>query len=251
MRQKAFQVYTQYRNGNHPTPNTTLFDRQDHGEDELALFGGQTRILVTRLLSGSKKKRRTVASPSASCSTSPSPMTESESLRGSSTPADGSLPEVHPSLVEYLSTFPPSSNPTSNADTACSTQVSLIPSDNSNTWLSNSATQGTFSAAYTYQQGIPDSTHTLIPGDMTPGQQQFTAPSRLENMETDSPENSQLLDMGMMVSGESGMDEQWISFMRDSGIMNSRRASRRQFESFGNLNVMPMGQQDPSQVTYR
>jgi len=87
---------------------------------------------------------------------------------------------------------------------------------------------------------------------MTPGQQQFTAPSsRLENMETDSPENSQLRDMGMMVSGESGMDEQWISFMRDSGIMNSRRASRRQFESFGNLNVMPMGQQDPSQVTYR
>lgn len=86
---------------------------------------------------------------------------------------------------------------------------------------------------------------------MTSGQQQFAADtSGPEDIQTDSPENSQLLDMGMMVSGESGMDEQWISFMRDSGIMNSRHASRRQFDAFGDMNSMPMGQQDLSQVMY-
>lgn len=32
------------------------------------------------------------------------------------------------------------------------------------------------------------------------------------------PDNS-LVDLGMMMNGESGMDEQWISFMRDSGFL--------------------------------
>jgi len=255
LRQKALQVLTQYRNGNRPTPNTVLSDHQEQGDDELALFGGQTRILVTRLLSASKKKRKTAASSSVPCSTSPSPLTESESLCGSSASADGSLPEVHPSLVEYLSTFPPSSNPPSNADTPCSTQASSVPvnpSDHySNAWLSSSTTPDTFSAAYIYQQRMSDSALVLIPGGMPSGQQQFAVDtSGSEDIQIDSPENSQLLDMGMMVSGESGMDEQWISFMRDSGIMNSRHASRRQFDAFGNTNLMPMGRQDLSQVMY-
>jgi len=255
LRQKALQVLTQYRNGNRPAPNTVLSDHQEQGDDELALFGGQTRILVTRLLSASKKKRKTAASSSVPCSTSPSPLTESESLCGSSASADRSLPEVHPSLVEYLSTFPPSSNPPSNADTPCSTQASSVPvnpSDHySNAWLSSSTTPDTFSAAYIYQQRMSDSALVLIPGGMPSGQQQFAVDtSGSEDIQIDSPENSQLLDMGMMVSGESGMDEQWISFMRDSGIMNSRHASRRQFDAFGNTNLMPMGRQDLSQVMY-
>jgi len=255
LRQKAFQVLTRYRNGNRPTPNTVLSDHQEQGDDELALFGGQTRILVTRLLSANKKKKKTVASSSVPCSASPSPLTESESLCGSSASADGSLPEVHPSLVEYLSTFPPPSNPPSNADTPCSTQASLVPvnpSDHySDSWLST--TSDTFPTTYLYQQRISDSALVLIPGGMTSGQQQFAVDtSGPEDIQIDSSENSQLLDMGMMVSGESGMDEQWISFMRDSGIMNSRHSSRRQFDAFGNTNLMPMGRQDQdlSQVMY-
>jgi len=249
LRQKAFQVLTQYRNGNRPTPNTVLSDHQEQGDDELALFGGQTRILVTRLLSANKKKKKTVASSSVPCSASPSPLTESESLCGSSASVDGSLLEVHPSLVEYLSTFPPSSNPPSNADTPCSTQASSVPvnpSDHySDAWLS------TTPDTYIYQQRMSDSALVLIPGGMTSGQQQFAVDTPgPEDIQIDSSENSQLLDMGMMVSGESGMDEQWISFMRDSGIMNSRHSSRRQFDAFGNTNLMPMGRQDLSQVMY-
>jgi len=33
------------------------------------------------------------------------------------------------------------------------------------------------------------------------------------------PSDISLVDLGMMMTGESGMDEQWISFMRDSGLL--------------------------------
>jgi len=46
-----------------------------------------------------------------------------------------------------------------------------------------------------------------------------SVPLERTEMESDSPGNTQLMDMGMMVSGESGMDEHWISFMRGSGLM--------------------------------
>lgn len=39
-------------------------------------------------------------------------------------------------------------------------------------------------------------------------------------MQADTPENNQLMDMGMIASGESRMDEQWISFMRESGLVD-------------------------------
>lgn len=70
-------------------------------------------------------------------------------------------------------------------------------------------------------------------------------------MKTDSPEGTQLMDMGMMVSGESGMDEQWISFMRESGIMDSNYAARSQADPSGISNVMSMSQPNSSQVMYR
>lgn len=269
LRQKAFQVYSQFRSGNLPSQSTIPLNRHEHGDDELALFGGQTRILVTRLLSANKKKRQTMASSASnsSGSTVSSPVTEPESLRSSSTPADGNLPEVHPSLVEYLSTLPPtSSNPTSPpihiTDTAYSAQVASMPEDLSstytNTWSNwqqppNSAMRATFSAPYSYQQTTPDFVYAPISEARSPGQQQSEAVNTLglEAMKTDSPEGTQLMDMGMMVSGESGMDEQWISFMRESGIMDSNYAARSQADPSGISNVMSMSQPNSSQVMYR
>lgn len=107
MRQKAFQVYSQFRSGN--TLNTSNQNKPDYEDDELALFGGQTRVLVTHLLdANSKKKQHTTGSPSASASPGSaisSPAAEHENIHGMGAPLDGSLPDVHPSLVEYLSTF--------------------------------------------------------------------------------------------------------------------------------------------------
>ncbi|KAJ3573873.1 hypothetical protein NP233_g2152 [Leucocoprinus birnbaumii] len=261
LRQKAFQVYSQFRSGNPPLQNAIAFNRQDYGDDELALFGGQTRILVTRLLSANRRKRHTTTSCSASNSsgsTVSSPLTEPESLRGSSIASDGGLPEVHPSLVDYLSTFPPTpSNPTSppthTTDNTFSAQVAPMQEDLSstypNTWSNwqqqpNSTTRNSFPAPYAYQQATPDFKYASISSTRAPGQQQpeISNTLGLEAMKTDSPEGSQLLDMGMMVSGESGMDEQWMSFMRDSGIMDSNYASRSQgVDPSSNPSAISMG----------
>ncbi|KXN83717.1 hypothetical protein AN958_00859 [Leucoagaricus sp. SymC.cos] len=272
LRQKAFHVYSQFRSGNPPLHSTLPFNRHEHGDDELALFGGQTRILVTRLLSANKKKRQTVAPSSASNSsgsTMSSPTIETESLRSSSTPAEGSLPEVHPSLVEYLSTLPtPSSNPTSppvnvrTTDPVYSVSAASTAEDLSslypNPWPSwqqlppGSATRDTFSVPYAYQQAAPDFAYASVPLQMASGQQQ-PAPeaSGLEAMKTDSPEGTQLMDMGMMVSGESGMDEQWISFMRESGLMGSNYSMRSQVDPSGSTNQTPLSGQSSSQLMYR
>lgn len=34
-----------------------------------------------------------------------------------------------------------------------------------------------------------------------------------------------LTDLGMMMNGDSGMDEQWMSFMRESGILGEGQAT--------------------------
>lgn len=45
-----------------------------------------------------------------------------------------------------------------------------------------------------------------------------TAETTPVEIETD-PFDVSLVDLGMMMTGESGMDEQWMSFMRDSGLL--------------------------------
>jgi hypothetical protein len=91
-----------------------------------------------------------------------------------------------------------------------------------------------------------------MPSTISPGQQQSTANTLgMDAMKTDSPEGSQLMDMGMMVSGESGMDEQWMSFMRESGIMGSGYALRGQIGSDGSGSSVPTGGENSSQVMYR
>lgn len=133
-----------------------------------------------------------------------------------------------------------------------------LPTTYPNTWSSwqspspSSATQEAF-VPYAYQQAAPpDFAYVPMPPAMTLGQQQPTVNNPgLEPMKTDSPEGTQLMDMGMMVSGESGMDEQWMSFMRESGIMDSNYALRSQINPRGDGNVMPMGGQNSSRDIYR
>jgi hypothetical protein len=103
LREKALHIYPQFRSGNLPPRSDLVFNKSSYEDDELALFGGQTRILVTSLLSVNTKKHTSMSSANSTGSNSSSPNLDPESLRGTSVPAPGNLPEVHPSLVEYLS----------------------------------------------------------------------------------------------------------------------------------------------------
>ncbi|KAF6762713.1 fungal-specific transcription factor domain-containing protein [Ephemerocybe angulata] len=252
MREKAFQVYSQFRSGNTPIPGVLSTGRPDYGEDELALFGGQTRVLVSRLLSHSKRtgnKRTSSSASSTAPSTNSSPhLSNNESRASSSTePAD-----VHPSLVEYLSMFPPpnsspspphndqqytphptfgapqcqSPDQTSPTTFMSPPQSKAIPPSSWQSWPNHGAAysdapsggyqpnsppnQPTFDS---YSQPPPPSLPNPIPppglDPFTPGEQGFP-----------NPDQTNLVDL-MMLTGESGIDEQWMSFMRDSGFLDA------------------------------
>ncbi|KAJ6599161.1 fungal-specific transcription factor domain-containing protein [Mycena vulgaris] len=188
LREKAFQVYSQFRSGN-PTPPPTGFGTNgDYGEDELALFGGQTRVLVSKLISKKTKDynpKESFFTPPTSTSSISSPTSSS------STPVSEPIPDVHPSLVEYLSLFPPAQYP------------------------QDFQQQG---AENTYQQPMVE--EPTPPTSFPYGYDQTffdedalrEAPSYF--MDPDTPPKD-LSDLGMMMSGDSGIDEQWKAFMKN------------------------------------
>lgn len=218
MREKAFQVYSQFRSGN-AVPNRTLsVGKPDYGDDELALFGGQTRVLVSKLLSNSMKHRKQSQPSSAATSAVSSP--SSEDSRGAH-PPDSSR-EVHPSLVEYLSMFPPPNVSSRNSPCEEGALNNLPPIS------SVAPTNGTPDPPM-YQHWTTPSLFTPLPPEtfstITSELQPFASTNlygqngpSLEAEPKVDPSTS-LVDLGMMMTGESGMDEQWMSFMRDSGLL--------------------------------
>ncbi|KAF7355229.1 Zn(2)-C6 fungal-type domain-containing protein [Mycena sanguinolenta] len=147
LREKAFEVYSQFRSGN-PTPPPTSFSPGlfDYGEDELALFGGQTRVMVSKLVS---RKAKGKDKDQASKESHPPTVPSTSSASTPSTMSD----DVHPSLVDYLSLFPPAES--------------------------------------------------------------FSVPLDRYYVDPDTPPKD-LSHLGMLMAGDSGIDEQWNAFMKKS-----------------------------------
>ncbi|TBU24176.1 fungal-specific transcription factor domain-containing protein [Dichomitus squalens] len=127
LKERALRAFNEYRN-RHMTPSLDIQLRigpEDQFQDELAIFGGQTRVVTNKFLS--RHKNRIPTKPrigvnggadtpvSPSQATTPAP-TSVASPQSASTPSEdgGPLPpqvedqmeDVHPSLMEYLSLFP-------------------------------------------------------------------------------------------------------------------------------------------------
>ena len=241
LRDKAFQVYSQFRSGNVPSasnlkPNMPVDD--DSYRDELAIFGGQTRVLVSKLLTS--KAPNWDANPSSPKSTSSgmlSPLTKPNEMKDPSKLPDDKMEDVHPSLMEYMSLFPPSAfapgfnmypdvaaQPT--LDQSIMNEVSALPQYTASGELSDySYPQYSLPQQQQYQSMSPAATSTYDPSSTSPfdpyqGPRLYpsTTPSSAS-----TPESANLADLGMMMNGDSGMDEQWMSFMRDSGILDRSR----------------------------
>ena len=135
LKERALRAFNQYRN-RHMAPSLDIQLRigpEDDFQDELAIFGGQTRVVTNKFLS--RKKARIYAKPreasattvplsppATSAASTPAPGGASQSQSAAtpaltaSTPSDDGLPlpqnveeqmsNVHPSLMEYLSLFP-------------------------------------------------------------------------------------------------------------------------------------------------
>ncbi|EGO01985.1 hypothetical protein SERLA73DRAFT_177669 [Serpula lacrymans var. lacrymans S7.3] len=213
---KAFQVYSQFRSGAvlSVADQRSIMMPEIGGEDELAVFGGQTRTLVSKILSQSSRRKmhsstKSADSPKSSASTPSSTSTDEGSH---SEP----IPEVHPSLVEFLSLLPSSSS--------TSTQ-------NYNNHNPRSSSTAFDSGLYSMQMDMPSySLPNLSPSPMAYDQNNafgnFSDVNMAEGPSTSMPDAGSAanfidMDMGMILSGDSGIDERWMSFMRDSGILDS------------------------------
>lgn len=180
------------------------------GVDELAVFGGQTQILVSKILSQQSRRKVQGSPPSVPASAASSPSAISEESHTHSDPT----PEVHPSLVEYLSMLPPPTVPSPVAIT-----TSPIP------------TQFNFNQKPVFQSD----TFTNVLSAMTPGSpsEQTFVPTSLpfafdeqfmrNFADTDFlglPLSAEAVansfdNIELLMSGESGIDERWQALMQD------------------------------------
>lgn len=107
LRAKARDIYDQRRNGSIASQQGPVISTPDHGEDELAIFGGQTRVFISKHLSHPRSSRKHKEHSNATADTL-TPPSDSPSPPTSNSSSDTSelLKDVHPSLVEYLNTAP-------------------------------------------------------------------------------------------------------------------------------------------------
>ncbi|KIK99256.1 hypothetical protein PAXRUDRAFT_822949 [Paxillus rubicundulus Ve08.2h10] len=201
-------------NGTHPrTPNPPTLLPETGVDDELAMFGGQTRILVSKILSqqGRMNVHTTSASmpgPARSSASSPTSMSdESQSPE--------SIPEVHPSLVEYLSMLPPPTLVNSPAVSAGAVPAQFQFNQNSPLQFFINTTplpSGTLSQ----HPFLSTSTPVAFDQEFMKG---FSDTDFFGSPVPEAMPNT-LGDLELMLSGESGMDERWMAFMRESGVLN-------------------------------
>lgn len=246
LKNKAFQIYSQFRSGNPPPPNAPI--GSDYGEDELALFGGQTRILFSKLISSRGMNRKTPSSspstnspnaPSVNPTNTTSTSREAHQKDSQASSPSSCVPDVHPSLVEYLSLLPPSQYPRASPPqeaVASPTPVGPAPAQaSSSTAFPSVSTQSPTILNNRSGQSSPSSIYPLhgVPPQMN-GSEVSSLYHDLDYSFLTSnlyPLNGimdptiddaavKLVDLGMMMSGDSGIDEQWKSFMRDSGLLD-------------------------------
>jgi len=183
------------------------------------MYGGQTRILVSKILSQQNRKLRPNSS-SVHVSTPSSPPATSDE---SHSPSE-SVPEVHPSLVEYLSMLPPPATlsvPTMDTmDTAdANLQPTFEPTMPMEGPLFTSA-HGMPSQASCIPPNIPRSARSGYDQNISMGapNMAFFDMQPLNGTEDTLSDNG---DFEFMLSGESGMNEKWTSFIRESGIFGA------------------------------
>ncbi|KZP20102.1 hypothetical protein FIBSPDRAFT_1045158 [Athelia psychrophila] len=225
LKEKASFVLSQYHsstNGDAPPPNLLILTSQEDGTDELALFGGQTSVLISKTLARKTASRHITsnlnplaASPVSSSRASPSasPWTDQGSL----------LQDIHPSLVQYASLFHP---------TALSTDFTGHPAPNLESHSLDQSTSGTNGfVPVSWSAQMPSPPQAGTPSPATSGS--FTNDPNSYNLfqelyqETpttaiDTWGSNDMTDLGQMMSIDSDMDEQWLSFMKESGIVHPR-----------------------------
>lgn len=176
LKDKASRAFTQARTA--PTAFNVPYSADDDVEEDLALFGGQTKVL---------RRKRTDSQPSAS---SPYDSSNSPCLDISGTGMG-----IHPSLSQYLSSLPDPSS-----------RTSLLSSQGEISQFTRTNQPQRYGVPYPEFQPA----QITIPEYETPA-----APSSYADQAV--PETAAL---GLDFRSASVTDEHWLSFMRQSGILD-------------------------------
>ncbi|KAG1874537.1 fungal-specific transcription factor domain-containing protein [Suillus subalutaceus] len=213
---KAYQALEKYRSGatfnNQGSLSSPLLEVG--GDDELTMFGGQTRVLVTKILSRQNRKKVSSSIPLSAVDSLQSQSTASTPSASDDGNSSDSIPEVHPMLVEFLKMLPPPSMP----------DPTLGTEDASATFQSQ---WGAFSLSRPLGFVTPDPAPAIYPSTIP---QTSKSVSSFQNLLPQSnlfdPTSIRADDAlaDLFLSGESGMDERWKSFMRDSGIWDGSQS---------------------------
>lgn len=162
-------------------------------------------MLVSKLISKKNKDQNPkesfptppVPSSTASSASSPSPSPST------STMVSDTVPDVHPALVEYLSLFPPAQYP-----------QDFQQQGNENVYQPQMLQQSA-AIPYGYDQSFFDEAMSLPLPDRA---SYFVDP--------DTPPKD-LSELGMMMSGDSGIDTEWRGFIQKSfsGLLDENMSS--------------------------
>jgi hypothetical protein len=219
----------------------------DYGDDELALFGGQTKVIFSKILSRDRRHRRVsgraaaASSPASSSSSShtrlSTPSSRENDLADSPHPTEVTtpdhIPDVHPSLVEYLSLLPPQQHPANPPHTTYDSSSPDSTLRNDLTFFSQhyANVNGGLQGAMLPPNPIGSQPHNCATDMSTTfyeepsafvgstngngnGYVDYMYPSDGE------PSSGGIAHYGMMASGASGMDLQWKSFLQESGFFD-------------------------------
>ncbi|KAI8996461.1 fungal-specific transcription factor domain-containing protein [Trametes punicea] len=243
LKERALAAFNEYRN-RHMSPSLDIQLRigpEDQFQDELAIFGGQTRVVTNKFLSG--KRTRIPAKPrdsSSNISDAPTPVLSASTPapggtpQSASSPSDDGLPipqhvkeqmsSVHPSLMEYLSLFPSSASisvvsqsqqPTPMAASGTSPFVPppFAPSE---------ATIGvSMPAPSTQPPPAQAAVHPLQFLNVLPTSGPIADPSTFFSMLSGDMSSGMLSSpFGMGEAAATG--DQWASLMRETGIFDTQ-----------------------------
>jgi hypothetical protein len=213
LKERADLAYLQFQRG---TPISNATRQPELENDELALFGGQTQVIVSKLLSSRLPK----GTQSRSASKSPPAQDNWES--DSTFASAEQIPDVHPSLVEYVSMFPSEyidNGSTISQPTNFNQQqvIATLSTHQTPTMQEKENTQNSWSTSsnFTDSTSLPSYSSSSFPAIFTPELQSGIGPIKSK----EGFYGGNVFELGMMTS-DTGMDDPWTSFMRDTGLLD-------------------------------
>ncbi|KZP18363.1 hypothetical protein FIBSPDRAFT_933487 [Athelia psychrophila] len=222
LQEKASLVQCQYHsstNGDAPPSTSLILNSQEDGTDELALFGGQTSVLISKALVRKTSSRHITSNLNAMAGSAISSSRASPSP--SPWPDQGSLQDIHPSLVRYASLLPPA---TLSTDSTGHPAPYFEPQSLDQ---STAGVNGFVPVAWNAQITSHPQAEMLspaVPDGFTngPNSYNFFPEHYQETPATtlDTWGSNDMTDLGQMMNIDSDMDGQWMFFMKESGIVN-------------------------------